>query len=258
LLTAGYIHDKNVWCRSRTMDAYALVCLLAGGGVYSDAHHPEVSFGAGAVLMLFPGLTHSYGPRAGQAWSEGYLVFHGEVFAALERDGVLRRDRPVLFPGMSPKRLVAFDALISEHTVGPSGDPHETALRLHALLVELHRDDGRHRELATDSMLLARARLEQELSRPLDVRRLARELGLGYEAFRKRFSKTFGISPAHFRLQRRVDRTKTLLVAGDETLAQIAKKVGFCDEYYLSHKFKQLTGSSPGSYRSAVRGTKRS
>jgi AraC-like DNA-binding protein len=257
LLTAGYIHDKNVWCRSRTMDAYALVYLLAGAGAYSDPHHREVSFEAGAVLVLFPGLAHSYGPRPGKAWSEGYLVFYGEVFAALETEGVLRRDRPVLLPGLSPRRLAAFDALINEQAMGPLGDPYETTLRLHALLVDVQRADERRREPAADRMELARARLEQELTRPLDVRRLARELGMGYETFRKRFAKTFGISPAHYRLERRIDRTKSLLAAREDSLAEIAKKVGFCDEFYLSHKFKELTGSSPGSYRAAMRGTVR-
>jgi AraC-like DNA-binding protein len=240
------------------MDAFALVYLLAGEGTYSDPHHPAISLDAGAVLVLFPGLTHSYGPRPGRAWIEGYLVFYGEVFAALESEGVLRRDRPVLFPGLSPRRLSAFDTLISEHTVGPLGDPHETTLRLHTLLLDLHRADERQREPRSDRMALARARLEQELSRPLDIRRLARELGMGYETFRKRFAKTFGLSPARYRLERRVDRTKTLLAAGEETLAEIAKQVGFCDEYYLSHQFKQLTGSSPGVYRAAVRGSARS
>src|SRR5260370_7414219 len=83
LLTAGYIHDKNVWCRARTMDAYALVYLLAGGGTYSDSHHAGGSFDAGAVLVLFPGMTHPYGPRPGQPWSESSPLFFCTPFPAL-------------------------------------------------------------------------------------------------------------------------------------------------------------------------------
>ena len=256
LLTAGYIHDKNVWCRDRTMDAYALVYLLAGEGIYSDRHHAQISFEAGSVLVLFPGLTHSYGPRPGHTWSESYLVFYGKVFTALESEGVLRRDQPVLRPGLSAERMAAFDSLVCEHTVGPLGDAHETSLRLHALLVDLDWADESRCSAGADNLLLARARLEQELAHHLDVRRVARDLGMGYESFRKRFSKAFGISPVRYRLERRVDRTKTLLAAGEETLAEIAKQVGFCDEYYLSHKFKQLTGTSPGAYRAALRGAR--
>ncbi|MDQ0493618.1 AraC-like DNA-binding protein [Paenibacillus brasilensis] len=46
----------------------------------------------------------------------------------------------------------------------------------------------------------------------------------------------------------RVHRAKELLISGSDTLREIALKVGYKDEFYLSRRFKQYTGASPSSY----------
>ncbi|HEV8244833.1 MAG TPA: AraC family ligand binding domain-containing protein, partial [Polyangiaceae bacterium] len=182
LLTAGYVHDKVEWCRGRVMDAYALVYLLSGSGSYRDRQQGERSLTAGDVLVLFPGLEHFYGPQTPGDWAEAYVVFHGPTFVALEREKLLRRERPVLSPGLEPALLGAFDALVRQHSVGPAADGRRTSAALHSLLVELTLADEASRRAPEDRLLLARARLEQQLERELDLPRLCRELGLGYES----------------------------------------------------------------------------
>ena len=61
------------------------------------------------------------------------------------------------------------------------------------------------------------------------------------------FSREFGISPHRYMTGRRVDLARRLLLDGmAPSLAATA--VGFCDQPHLNRHFRQLLGTSPGSY----------
>jgi AraC-like DNA-binding protein len=60
----------------------------------------------------------------------------------------------------------------------------------------------------------------------------------------------FGISPIRDLIAARVDRAKVLLLENEsETLAQVAERLGYKNQYDFSRQFKQVAGISPGTYR---------
>ena len=63
------------------------------------------------------------------------------------------------------------------------------------------------------------------------------------------FSRMTGSSPIKYLTTVRIQKTKELLRFTDSTLAEIADKVGFSSEQYLSRVFKGLEGISPREYR---------
>jgi AraC-like DNA-binding protein len=253
LSLAGYITTKPTWLDRRVMDCHAIVYILGGGGFYADGRNGERQVTAGDLLVLFPGMVHSYGPRhPGQAWSEAFLVFHGDCFAALERDGLLDRGRPVWSPGLVPPLVQAFDALIAGHRDGAGGDQRLTVARIHLLLAEMALAD--RQAGAADPLAAAKAGLAARLDEPLDLERLAADAGLGYEAFRKRFAASEGVPPARWRQQRRIERAKALLAESDATLADIAARLGYCDQFFFSRQFKRVAGVTPGAFRASLRG----
>jgi len=254
LALAGYISVKAGWLERRVMDCYAIVYILGGSGIYADSLNGERVVNAGDVLILFPGLVHSYGPRLpGQTWNEGYLVFHGECFAALERDGLLDRRRPVWSPGLLPNVVGGLDALIAAHRAGNGGDHHLTVARIHLLLAEMMSSDRVSHEIV-DAFAAAKARLAERLDAPVDLEHLAQDAGLSYESFRKKFTASEGLPPAKWRQLRRIDRAKSLLTDSDASLADIAEQLGFCDQFFFSRQFKQVAGVTPGQFRASVRG----
>lgn len=254
LAAAGYIQVKKHRQSWRIMDCYAIVYILGGGGFYADSLTSERPIAAGQVLVLFPGLAHRYGPGLlGQTWDEGFLVFHGECFAGLERDGLLDRRRPVWSPGLAPAQVEALDALIAGFRVGTQGNPQRTVARIHHLLVELAASDRRGGG-ALDRLAAAKARLVERLDTAVDLERLALEVGMSYETFRKRFVASEGVSPARWRQQRRIDRAKVLLAESDARLGEIAAQLGYCDQFFFSRQFKRVAGVTPGAFRVSVRG----
>ncbi len=115
VMGCGYLHkNRQHACHDRDLQAYALVYVIDGGGYYADQNTPAQRITAGDVLVLFPGLRHSYYLGDQPTWTEIWLTFRGRLFAELERDGLLDRARPVVHPGLDQELLAAFDRMHAE------------------------------------------------------------------------------------------------------------------------------------------------
>lgn len=249
---AGWIQDKTGMCSDRDWRAYALVYVTAGSGSYADADGRSCTLVAGDLLVLFPGLRHTYGPGHAGSWTEAWLGFRGPVFAALETDGILDRQRPVLHPGLDEGLIARFDALVAAvDRAGGTGDAVLVA-RLHQLIADLTTSE---RAPAPFSLAArARAELESDLRHPVDLPQLARRLGVGYDTLRRAFHAEHGTTPGRWRLLRRIERAKQLLAEG-MTLETTAAETGFCDRFFLARQFRSVVGMPPGRWRAELLGT---
>jgi len=64
-----------------------------------------------------------------------------------------------------------------------------------------------------------------------------------------KFTKTFGISPINYLLERRILHSKILLRTSNNNITEIARMTGFSSSNYFSQSFKKYTGLSPAKYR---------
>jgi AraC-like DNA-binding protein len=228
------------------------VYVTGGSGEYTDHQNGSIRVIPGNCIVLFPGMAHSYWPTP--EWHESFLVFQGNVFEQLERDGLISRGEPVLNPGLAPTVIASFNRLIRDflETELP-GDAILTA-RIHLLMAEvvnLHRRQSRAGEKENFSRAAA-ALLEQNLEAELDFDVIAREFHLSYERFRKRFAAEVGVSPARYRMLRRIDMAKTLLAENELPIKAVADRLGYCDLYFFCRQFKQVTGQTPAAFRRSV------
>lgn len=67
--------------------------------------------------------------------------------------------------------------------------------------------------------------------------------------FSHMFTKTFGISPINYLLERRILHSKELLKSTDLSITQIAEATGFSSQNYFSQSFRRYTGETPLAYR---------
>lgn len=84
------------------------------------------------------------------------------------------------------------------------------------------------------------------------VARIARRLGLGREAFTRRFAAQTGLPPHAWRLVDRLNVARERL-RGDAELADLALELGFTDQSHLGRHFRRVFGVSPGRYRRGMR-----
>lgn len=85
----------------------------------------------------------------------------------------------------------------------------------------------------------------------LTVEDLAAAAGCRRETFARNFRRDLGITPTAWLHRALADRIGALLCDRALTLENIARKLGFSSEFYLSAFFKRETGMSPRAYRNA-------
>jgi len=78
---------------------------------------------------------------------------------------------------------------------------------------------------------------------------MAAAAGLSPMHFARQFRRATNMRPHEYLLRRRIERSQELLLAGNETLVEIALGVGFQGQAHFTTVFKRFTGSTPHQWR---------
>jgi AraC family transcriptional regulator len=139
---------------------------------------------------------------------------------------------------------------------GQSGKLYSDALAFTLLARALALSCSRKRALSFGASPLdirAQQRLfefiEANLHRNLDLEELASLVSYSRGHFLKMFRAATGTSPHQYLVQRRVERAKALLKAGNSALTEIAMACGFSSQSHFSAEFGRRVGISPARYR---------
>jgi len=253
---AGFIRNGRGVLETglRVLGSYALVYVIDGGGHYRDATGLSRSVRAGDLLLIFPELAHTYGPDPTTHWTELFLVFEGPLFDLWRASGLLTPARPVLHLEPIEQWAHRFEAVLGAPRTPGAAPPLLEICRLQLALGEALLAGSIGARPGDEAAWVERAcaLLEADLERAADLPDLARDLGMSYDGFRKRFQAAVGVPPARYRTGRAIDRACELMQLGHLSDRQIADRLGFCDEFYFSRRFKQVTGRSPRDFRASL------
>jgi len=97
--------------------------------------------------------------------------------------------------------------------------------------------------------------LQAAPERPWTVQCLARAVGLSRAAFARRFAAVSGRSPRRFLTELRLALAASLLANTDDSLAELAARIGYTSEFAFSRAFKRWHGVAPGTFRRLGRGS---
>jgi AraC family transcriptional regulator len=103
--------------------------------------------------------------------------------------------------------------------------------------------------LAPWQLRLARDKINASLEEELSLKQIARECRLSASHFARAFTRSTGISPHRWLMQRRVDVAKDLMRSTDTSLAEISLRCGFSDQSHFTRVFAEATGVTPGRWR---------
>ncbi len=250
---AGCIHGGQ-GCghpNMRVLGAYALVYLAGGTGRFADALGHDQAVGAGDLLLVFPEVAHRYGPEAGGAWHEIYAVFEGPIFRLWEERGLLSPRRPLLHLEPVEYWYHRIESIFATPVMPDFGSPLVQVCRLQQLLADALDAQTALNLGRQDLQWVHRvaAMLESDLGRDIDLGALAGQLSVTPDSFRKRFTRLVGTTPARYRAKKLMDRACELIQQGLLTDKQIAYRLGFCDEFHFSRRFKKLVGMPPRTFR---------
>ncbi len=96
-------------------------------------------------------------------------------------------------------------------------------------------------------------RLQESPAEPWTVGALARETRVSRATLARRFADVVGQPPMEFLTQWRVTLAADLILDPAETVASVARAVGYSSPYALSAAFKRVRGVSPHQHRTARR-----
>lgn len=95
--------------------------------------------------------------------------------------------------------------------------------------------------------------VDAHLHEPIDLSDLARVLDRGTTTLNRLCTRHLHRSPLAYVGDRRIDRARELLAAGQLPVAQVGRRCGYDDPYYFSRVFRERTGESPRAWRSRSR-----
>jgi AraC-like DNA-binding protein len=95
----------------------------------------------------------------------------------------------------------------------------------------------------------ARDHVDRHYADPLELEVMARIAGLSKYHFHRLFTATYGITPAAYVSQRRVERAQDLLRATTLNVTEICHAVGFSSLGSFSSRFKGIVGETPSQFQ---------
>jgi AraC-like DNA-binding protein len=246
----GLKRNSDAGFRNRRLGCFCLVYTLGGTTLYEDEYIGKWRLKPGDLLLLFPGVLHSYGNGKERGWDELFMVFDGPVFDLWRKLGLLDPKKPIIH--LEPidywqRRFSACTAVKPEEGLAAGIKQLTDLQHFLAEVLEIRLEPPKHHEVPW----LARAceRLQEDLAQPVDWREFSRSLGLSFETFRKLFTRAMGTSPGRYRTMKVIDRACELSLKGHLSGKEIARELGFATKQHFSRRFKEVTGLTLTEYR---------
>lgn len=129
----------------------------------------------------------------------------------------------------------------------------QNQILFHQIILQvLEKQAVRHVVTEQPSMERSITYLENHFSEKITREHLAAMAGVSLSHYSTLFKQLTGFSPNEYLSRLRIHHAMGQLLNGSGTLRDIALKVGYKDEFYLSRRFKQQTGASPSGYSRTV------
>lgn len=89
----------------------------------------------------------------------------------------------------------------------------------------------------------------EHLTQKLKLEEIAAGIGLSASHYSRLFVNRTGHSPIDYFIQLKIQRACRLLDNSGWMIADVAREIGFDDQFYFSRVFRKVMGMSPGEYR---------
>lgn len=243
----GFARLNRDWNHEHPVPPFSRLYYILDGEGLALAGGREMALRPGFLYLLPAGLSLRYAcPRA-----MTQLYFHVSVRTADGYDLFSRCSRPLELPPAADVAQMAADYRSNEYLP-------------RALL--------QYRVKADACRFIAAAGLEEILLAPpsaflqavfaavrgglrsgLAIRDIAARLSLSESSLAKRFRREFGMPLGRYIDEMLLQEICRLLAGTEWTIGQIAERLGFCDQFYLTRFFSARRGMPPRDYRARLK-----
>lgn len=233
------------------MGDYVVVYLVRGSALVTDIDNQSFAFSAGDLFFRPPGIPHHVLRPQPRQWHSFALGISTDIYQSLKPLQLLPDSLKTLQVGKGDC-FVRQCRRLSQHV--KQGQRLSPQTLMHHLMQWLD-------EMTLPAKILpgevdiplkirhAASMLTESYDRPIDLQQIARNIGMGYEHFRKAFTHHMAKSPMAYRITHRVHHAQSRLLETEITIGELAQQLGYVDVYTFSRQFKQVTGQSPTAFR---------
>jgi len=231
-----------------------ILCLGGRGWVQVMGRRHEVE--AGDLVWVNCHHPHAYGAVAQDPWEVYWVRTEGRD---LERLGKLVQisGKPVFKMADGEPMRQQMERIFNHMTGTRPSDAavcHAALAEMVALVFKVRLNDpaGFQADLP-DAIREALQHMRLYYSKPIRVGELAASVGMPESSFTRQFRKSVGTSPIAWLRHERIKQAKRRLVDSDDAIKEVARQVGYSDQYFFSKDFKKMTKLTPTQFREEER-----
>lgn len=238
----------------RVLDEFQIVYITSGRGVFETCGRTYV-IAPGAIMILFPGIRHTYKPDYEVGWSEYWVGFKGRYVDTLCAEGFLSPEKPLYEVGLEKSLLTIytqiFDLVRSQRPLYQL----RASSSVLALIAEILAHERKTVQFTHSERLVEKAKflMEENVDREINLNGICDTLGVSTSHLNEVFKSYTSMTPYQYCISIKIHKAKELLKGGDMAIKEVAFRLGFDDQYYFSRLFKNKTGVSPSQWRAIDR-----
>ena len=237
----------------RVLPEFQIVYISAGEGVFTSG---DVSYNVtpGSVLLILPGIKHSYHPLMETGWHEYWVGFKGAYFSGLIKEGRFSPDQVFFQIGLHDSILSLFNLIFDEIKAQRPLYQIKACAAILSLIAEVLTRDRRKEQLNSYQKTVERAKylMESNVFSAIDLPSIADQLGISTSRLNEIFKTYTSMTPYQYYIQIKIYKAESLLEQQDLSVKEVAHRIGFEDQYYFSRLFKNKTGVSPSEWKNFV------
>ena len=202
---------------------------------------------AGGSVLYPPKVPQEYEQNGGVCY---WVHFSGTAAAEIIADAGLRTS-PISSGNMDNDAIVsAFDRMIYRYSTGDSNGDFALAAELMLLLsaIKSHVVDKSGTPF-DDRLCAVISYMHKHYAEDVELEEYARLAYVSTGRFMHLFKEIMGVSPHAYVMKIRMERAAECLVFTEESVTEVANRVGFKDSLYFSKAFKKKFGVSPIKFR---------
>ena len=238
----------------RVLPEFQIVYVSEGKGSFSTAGK-QYQVKAGSILLILPGMQHSYKPVYETGWHEYWVGFTGEFFFKLLEKGILSPDYVFFEIGMRDSIALFFNHIFDEVQLQKPLYQFKACAAIFSLISEVISYERRQEQPSYHQQVVEKAKciMESNIFGSVNVAGIAFHTGMSASGLNKIFKIYTSMTLYQYYIQIKIHKAKELLEQQEDLpIKEIAAKLGFNDQYYFSRLFKNKTGIAPSQWRDFI------
>jgi AraC-like DNA-binding protein len=256
VVRAGHLRaGREHRIQRETYPGHELILCLAGyGWVQVEGKKHEV--GPDELVWVNCHHPHAYGASASRPWELYWIRVEGRPLDRVS--GLLEvHSQPVIRNFNTRAAMMEYERIF-HHMVGSR--PSQAALvnaavtAIIALAFESRLADADEiRPELPPAVQKALEKMRLYFHMPVRVAELAELSGMSESHFSRLFKSCIGTSPIDWLRRERINQAKHRLIESDDPVKEVARQVGYSDQFFFSKDFKKMVRLTPTQFRQQER-----